>query len=172
MYAKCSVQTKAQEVFDTIPVANISSWTALLAGYAQRGQSKVVFMLFCKMMAAGIDPDVVTYLVLLNACSHAGLIEEGQIVFDSLSSTCSLTPTVEHYACMVDLFGRAGHFDKAMNVIKKVPSYLDHRPLWFALLGSCPKWGNVETARFTFKQLQLLDEHSAAAYTCMGNVYM
>ena len=172
MYAKCSVQEKAQQVFDEIPTTTVASWTALLAGYGQQGQSKMVFMLFSKMMAACIDPDLVTFLVLLNACSHAGLIDEGQMIFDVMHSICSSTPTSEHYACMVDLFSRAGQFDKAVSVIEISPSSSDHQPLWLAILGSCAKWRNTEIARLAFEQLLQLDEKCTAAYICMGNVYM
>ena len=81
-----------------------------------------------------------------------------------------LPPTVEHIACMVDIFGRAIHFEKAIYLIEKVSSS-ERFPLWLALLGACYKWVNVELARWVFEQAIQLDENCAAPYICMGNIY-
>jgi pentatricopeptide repeat protein len=114
-----------------------------------------------------IAPDEVTFLVLLTACSHAGLVKEGEKLFDAMRVFHRLDPTLKHYTCMIDLFGRAGHFDKAKAVLEKVP----HAALFLSMLNACRKWRNVNLGRWAFEQLVRLDRDCATAYVCMGNVY-
>ena len=171
-HAKSGDMAAAQQVFDELPVQNIVSWNALIAGYGQMGQMKRVLNLLGKMMEEErITPDIITFLTLLNAHSHEGLVEEGQRVFDDMDTMhWNLTPTLEHYTCMVDLFSRAGHFDKVMSVIEEVP-FCDQLPLWLTLLGACYKWVNVHLGRWAFKRSLQLDEKCDASYVCMGNIY-
>ena len=138
MYAKCGILERAQKVFDKLLIRNVVSWTSLLAGYAQLGETERALDLFNDMVSEGTVPDVVTFLVLLSSCSHAGRVEEGQMLFDDMENVYCLKPTLEHYACMVDLFSRAGHFEKAMVAIEKVPPS-DCLQLWLNLLGACRK---------------------------------
>ena len=149
---------------------DVVSWNVLISGYAQLGQIKRVFYLLCIMMAEGIMPSLVSFLLLLTACSHAGLVKEGQLVFKEMGSTYSLTPVSEHYACMVDLFSRAGHFNQAMIMIGKVPSS-ERLTLCLAFLGACHKWINVDLGRWAFEQSVNLDGKCGAAYVCMRNIY-
>ena len=142
-----------------------------MAGYAQLGQAQNVFYLFKEMVSDdNIAPDIVTFLVLLMACSHAGLVDEGQILFSGMHTFYCLSPALEHYTCMVDTFSRAGHFDKALTIIEEVPSS-DRLSLWSALLGACCRTINVELARWAFEQSLQLDEMCGAAYICMENIY-
>ena len=181
MYAKSGVIRKAQEVFDSLPNRNVVTWNSLLTGYAQLGQAQKVIILLHKMLVENIVPDLVTFLVLLNACNHGGLVEEGQIFFSDMTLIYGLCPTYEHCSCMVDLLSGAGHFDQALELIEKVPSS-DRLELWLSLLGACQKWANIELGEWTFRQiLELgkwafdqsiqLDEKCSAAYICMRNIY-
>eukprot|EP00250_Pteridium_aquilinum_P022142 c25308_g4_i3 orf=2-394(-) len=128
--------TKAQKVFDELPAHDVATWTALMAGYAQVGEAKTVFDSFIKMIGEGIEPNIVTFSVLLTACSHEGLVDEGQMYFDTMSTVYRFIPTVEHCTCMVDMFSRAGQFGKAISVIENVPPS-DRLLLWSALMGAC-----------------------------------
>ena len=121
-------------------------------------------------MDQNVIPDVVSILVVLNACSHSGLVEQGQMVFEKIATIHESMTTLEHYICMVDLLGRAGRFDKALIVVEKLP-YLDRLPLWLALLGACCKWANVEFGLWVFEQSSELDRKCPAAYLCMANIY-
>ena len=170
MYGKCGNLKKAQEVFNELPIQNATSWTALMAGHAQMGEAERVLSLLNKMMDQNVIPDVVSILVVLNACSHSGLVEQGQMVFEKIATIHESMPTLEHYICMVDLLGRAGRFDKALIVVEKLP-YLDRLPLWLALLGACCKWANVEFGLWVFEQSSELDRKCPAAYLCMANIY-
>ena len=171
MYAKCGALVKAQGVFDRIKIRNIVAWNALIAGYAQVGKDNSVIDLFNRMTEDGIKPDLVTFTVVLNACSHSGLVEQGQIYFDTMSSCYGIVPTLEHRTCMVDLFGRAGHFDRVVSMIKKMPSS-DYLPIWASLLGSCRTWGNVKLGKLAFEHAIRLDPKHAPAYVSMRNIYV
>ena len=170
MYAKCGMLGHAQQVFDELPVRDTASWNALIAGYAQFGLSKMVFCLFMEMNVQNVVPDLITFLVLLNTCSHSGLVEEGQVMFDGMHDVYQLPPTVEHYACMVDLFSRAGYFEKAVLEIEKVSAF-ERLPLWWSLLGACSKWLNVEVGKWAFEQAVEVDQKCADTYICMRNIY-
>jgi pentatricopeptide repeat protein len=149
MYAKCGVLTKAQQVFDELPIHNVVSWTSLMAGYAQLGEHDVVFKLFYKMIIKGLRPNAVTFVVLLSACNDAGLINEGQLFFELMSSSYGISPALEHFTCMVNLFSRTGHFHEAMAVIKTMP-FPCYLPAWVAVLNASREWGNVKLGKLAF----------------------
>ena len=171
MYSKFGMLEKAYRVFDDLPFYDVVSWNVLLSGYAQLCEVKKAFISFNKMKSEGLMPDAVTFAVLLTACSHAGLIQDGQMYFDIMTDVYCLNPTLEHYICMVHLFSQAGHFDKALSVIRAMPC--SHYPvLWLALLRACREWGNVKLAIFAFDQTVELDSSCAAAYVLMSNIFI
>jgi pentatricopeptide repeat protein len=170
MYAKCGMLAHAQDTFDGLPAQDVITWNSLINGYAQLGEVESVLQIFGKMRQAGVVPNMATFNIMLSACSHAGLVDEGQMCFDCMNNVYNLTPTSEHYSCMVDLFSRAGHFDKAMAMIKKVPDE-DSLELWLALLGACKKWRNVELGKHVFEHLIRRDGSNVSAYICMSNIY-
>ncbi|KAI5080335.1 hypothetical protein GOP47_0005814 [Adiantum capillus-veneris] len=149
---------------------DVASWTALIGGYAQQGLAGEALECFQWMQREGTSPSAVTFVSVLNACSHSRLVEEGQMYFNSMREKHGIMPDKEHYTCMVDLFGRARLFDKAMTVIKRMPSS-DYPPVWLALLGACCEWGNVELGRLAFEHAVHLDGCNAAAYVLMSNLY-
>ena len=169
-YAKCGVMEEAREVFEQLPVQDIVSWNALIAGYGQLGQANIALNLFVKMRTEGIIPDWVTFLVLLMGCGHAGLIKIGEKLFNDMRVIFCFTPALEHYTCMVDLFGRGGHVEKAIEIIKRMPS-ADYLPVWVTLLSACCKLGDVKLGRLAFEYAIQLDENHAGIYVCMRNIY-
>jgi pentatricopeptide repeat protein len=170
MYVKCGMPEKALEVFNNLPLWNVVSWNVLLSGYAQLGQATMVWMLFSRMLAQDVMPNLVTFLVLLITCNHAGLVEEGQRVFDDIYWVCKLSPEIVHYSCMADLLGRAGQFENSILTIERVqPS--DRLPLWVAFLGACCTALNMELGMWAFERCVQLDEKCTAAYVYMGNLY-
>ena len=156
MYARCGSLTKAQEVLNDLSLQNVVSWNALISGFAQQGQSEEALNGFERMQCEGIVPNTVTFLCVLNACSHAGLVNEAQMYFTIMSEKYGIVPNSKHQTCMVDLFCRAGLFDKAMAVIKKMPS-CDYPVVWGALIDACKKLGNANLAKFAFEQVVQLD---------------
>ena len=136
MYAKCGMITKAHKVLKELPIRNVVSWNALIAGYAEQGQCHEALNCLQWMQTEGLSPDKVTFVSILSACSHSGLLEKGEGYFEVMCTCYCITPTIEHYTCMIDLFSRAGHFCKAVAMIRQVPSS-DHLPAWTALLARC-----------------------------------
>jgi pentatricopeptide repeat protein len=159
-------------VFERLPVKTIVSWNALMAGHAQSGQTNIVLGLFRKMRKRGIAPDVVTFVAILTACSHEGLSEEGEMWFDEMRVRYRHSPVLEHYTCMIDLFGRAGQFTKLESFLRRPLTSSDHLPLVLAILSACCKWVNVKLGEWAFEQSLRLDEKCASAYLCMEKIYM
>ncbi|KAH7432831.1 hypothetical protein KP509_07G042200 [Ceratopteris richardii] len=171
MYTKCGVLSRAKDVLDELPVSCVTAWSALIGGYAEQGQCHDALTCFDQMHSKGLMPDAITFSCLLNACSHSGRLDEGQICFQIMRMKYGIEPSVEHYTCMVDLYGRAGHFDKAIAVIESMPSS-DHLFVWSALLGACQKWGEANVGRWAFEHAIQLDKDDDAAYICMANIYV
>lgn len=170
MYAKYSLLADAQIVFDELLARDVVTWTALIAGYAQIGASEKVFSNFNRMVKEGVKPNLVTFLNLLSACNHAGLVNKGLAYFETITKGYGFTPNLDHYTCMVDLLGRAGHLSKALAMIKEMPWHPDY-VLWCTVLLACQKWRNVELARYAFKNAVRLDEKCMTAYVLMYNIY-
>ncbi|XP_057873047.2 pentatricopeptide repeat-containing protein At1g11290, chloroplastic-like [Cryptomeria japonica] len=121
MYAKCGSIYKARQLFDKMPQRNVVSWNAMIAGYAQNGYCKDALKIFESMKDYGIYPNIVTFACVLCACSYAGLVDEGCKYFNHMSNPYCISPTVDHYACMVDLLARAGYLEDTLNFIIKMP---------------------------------------------------
>eukprot|EP01018_Ginkgo_biloba_P030033 Gb_09792 [translate_table: standard] len=170
MYAKCGGIEDARLVFDKMFEQKIFSWNAMIAGYARHGHGEKALQLFCQMQLAGMNPDHVTFVSVLSACSHAGLVDEGYNYFHSMSHNHGIAPRVEHYACMVDLLGRAGCLDEAEDFINKMP--LEPSALvWRSLLGACRVHCNMDKGKYAAECLLELDPHDAATYVLLSNIY-
>ena len=158
MYARCGMLAKAQEVLEELPFRNNVSWSALISGYAQHGQGHKALECFERMQTEGLSPDEITFVCVLSACSHSGLLNEAKIVFQNMTREFSITPNVEHLTCMLVSLGCAGQIDKAMLTIGVIPSYNRNGEVCLSLLGACRKWGNTRLGRLAFRyavQLEL-----------------
>ena len=170
MYAKCGSLEKAQQVLEELPFRDVVSWSALVAGYAEQGQGQEAVRCLEHMKSEGLSPNRVTFLSVLSACSHGGLLNEAQTLYTNMTGQLNIAPNTEHHMCMVMVFGLAGHFDDAMSVIRVMPS--SHYPtLWLALLGACKKWGNVKLGRLTFDQIVQLDNSCSTAYVLISDIF-
>ncbi|XP_058079626.1 pentatricopeptide repeat-containing protein At4g21065-like [Magnolia sinica] len=121
MYAKCGDIQKAHQIFISMSIKNLQSWTVMISGLADHGRGKDALTLFSCMEMSGLKPDGVSFSAILCACSHLGLVNEGRQYFDRMVSVYKIQPTMEHYGCMVDLFGRAGLVEEAYGVIRCMP---------------------------------------------------
>lgn len=128
---------------------NIVSWNAIIAGFAQQGLAKSALKLFRQMQQLSIKPDAVTFVSVLYACSHSGLVLEGCYYFDTMIHAYHMTPKRDHYACMVDMLGRAGRLEDALDFINKSPVQTD-AVVWMTLLSACKNHGNTEFGRYVF----------------------
>lgn len=170
MYAKCGSVESAREVFDVMKEKNVISWSAMIAAYGYHGKGKEALDLFRMMLSCAILPNKVTFVSLLYACSHAGLIEEGIRFFDSMWEEHAVRPDVKHYTCMVDLLGRAGRLDEAVKLIETMAVEKDER-LWSALLGACRIHGNMELAEKAANSLLELQPQNPGHYVLLSNIY-
>lgn len=170
MYAKCGSIVDACKIFDEMPARNVVSWNAIITGCAQHGHAKKALTLFDQMQHAGMEPDHVTLVGALSACSHAGLIDTGRDYFNSMSQDFGITPRMEHYACMVDILGRAGCLDEAESFISKMP-FEPSVLVWRTLLGACRVHGNMKLGKLAAKRLSELEPQDDAMYVLLSNIY-
>ncbi|XP_057863564.2 pentatricopeptide repeat-containing protein At4g21065 [Cryptomeria japonica] len=164
MYAKCGKIQKARQLFEKMYDRNVISWTTMIAGYALHGYGKDSLELFELMKHSGIDPNHVSFVCVLYACNHAGLVDEGCKYFNHI------IPNLDHYACMVDLLGRAGYLEEALNFIIKMPVKPDD-VVWMGLFAACKSSKNLWLAEFVAEFVFELDPKSASPYVLLSNIY-
>ncbi|KAK9122399.1 hypothetical protein Syun_020016 [Stephania yunnanensis] len=170
MYAKCGSIRAAQRVFDGIQCRNLVTWSALIAGYGYHGFGSKALDLFEQMKSEGFTPDETVFLSVLSACSHSGLVFEGKEYFNLMRKAYNVIPGTKHYACMIDLLGRAGLVDEALDLIKRMPVEADAN-VWGALLSSCKTVGNVKVAEYASKRLFELESDSPDYHVLLANIY-
>ncbi|KAH7443900.1 hypothetical protein KP509_02G054700 [Ceratopteris richardii] len=170
MYAKCGMLKKARDAFNRCHLHDDIAWTAMITSYAQQGRIDDVFRILYSMKINGNKLNSITFISVLTACSHVGYVEEGMLWFDAMVRKYLIPPTLEHYTCMVDLLGRAGQLEKAVDLIKRTPFH-SNIELWLTIMGACHKGENVDIARYAFHQVILLDETCTSAYICMYNIF-
>ncbi|KAK9146522.1 hypothetical protein Sjap_006425 [Stephania japonica] len=169
MYSKCGCISKAIQVFDKVPVRDVISWTSLICGLAMHGHGKECIMQFCQMQEAGAKPDDVTMVGVLNACAHAGLLEQGLQYFYSMETAYNLTPKIEHYGCIIDLLGRMGRLIEVYNLINEMPM-APNEVIWGTLLSACRVHNNVELGELVAKRMLELNHSDPWIRVVMSNM--
>ncbi|KAI5340072.1 hypothetical protein L3X38_019346 [Prunus dulcis] len=172
MYSKCGRIDYASRFFELMPVRNAYSWNSLISGYARNGQGHEALSLFSQMKLQGQLPDHVTFVGVLSACSHAGLVDEGFQHFKSMTKVHGLAPRMEHFSCMVDLLGRAGKLNMIENFINKMPM-MPNVLIWRTVLGACCRANgrNTELGRRVAEMLLELEPQNATNYVLLANMY-
>lgn len=170
MYGKCGSVEDAQRVFDAMPRKETGPWNALMAGYAHQGETGAVFNLFHRMKQQNVQPDGITFLAVLTACSHGGLVDKGHECFQSMGTEYGISPTIKHFTCMTDLLGRAGHLQKAMGSLETM-CLEPNSVFWRTVLGACQKWGDTTVARQALDAAVTMKKDDGAAYELMSNIY-
>ncbi|KAK4381174.1 Pentatricopeptide repeat-containing protein [Sesamum angolense] len=170
LYAHCGCLENAEKVFKSMEIRNLISWTALIVGYAQNGEGIKSLQFYDEMIASGIKPDFITFIGLLFACSHTGLTERGRYYFESMIQDYAITPGPDHYACMIDLLGRAGKIQEAEELLNKM-EVLPDASVWKALLAACRIHGNVDLAKKAATALFELDPQDSVPYVILSNIY-
>ncbi|CAN0903168.1 Pentatricopeptide repeat-containing protein At3g49170, chloroplastic [Linum grandiflorum] len=170
MYAKCGRTENARKAFDVLSQRNVISWTSMVTGFAKHGLATRALETFGDMLEAGVKPNDVTYIAVLSACSHAGLVSEGCQHFESMKSKHGIVPRMEHYACIVDLFGRAGRLTEAMYFIDAMP--FKPNPLVLrTFLGACQVHGNTNLGKRAADMILDQDPDDPSAYVLLSNLY-
>ncbi|XP_022891201.1 putative pentatricopeptide repeat-containing protein At1g68930 [Olea europaea var. sylvestris] len=170
LYGKCGSIEESHRLFNEMKYRDEVSWSALVSGYAQFGKARETISLFEEMLAHGLQPDGVTFIGVLSACSRAGLVEQGSQYFASMTEQYGIMPILGHYTCMIDLYSRAGQLEEARTFILKMPCHPDAIG-WATLLSSCRNRGNLEIGRWAAECLLELDPHNPAGYVLLASMY-
>ncbi|CAN0920789.1 Pentatricopeptide repeat-containing protein At5g15340, mitochondrial [Linum grandiflorum] len=169
MYAKCGRIKMAIRVFDNLPRRNVVTWNAMLGGLAMHGKGNLVLHMFTKMFKEA-SPDDLTFIAVLSACSHAGLVDQGRKYFFNLQSEYGIIPKIDHYACMVDLLGRSGQLEEAEILIGNMPMPPNEVVLG-SLLGSCKIHGKLKLGEKILQDLAEMDPHNTEYHILLSNIY-
>ncbi|ESW31026.1 hypothetical protein PHAVU_002G202800 [Phaseolus vulgaris] len=171
MYSRCGAIVDASAVFDEIKLyKDVITWNAMIGGYASHGLAAEALELFNLMKRLKIHPTYITFIAVLNACAHAGLVEEGRRQFKSMVTDYGIEPRVEHFASLVDILGRQGQLKEAIHLINTMPLKPD-KAVWGALLGACRIHNNVQLAIVAADALIRLEPESSAPYVLLYNMY-
>ncbi|XVE70388.1 hypothetical protein DITRI_Ditri10aG0068600 [Diplodiscus trichospermus] len=173
MYAKCGCIEKALEIFYGLSERDTASWTSIICGLAVNGETSKALEIFMEMKQTKEKPDDVTFIGVLSACNHGGLVEEGRRVFDSMSKVYQIEPKLEHYACLVDLLCRAGLLAEVEKLIDDIPSKDNETivPLYGSLLSACRTYGNVEMGERMAQRLVEIETSDSSIHTLLANIY-
>ncbi|CAN6477349.1 unnamed protein product [Victoria cruziana] len=171
MYGKCGSIAESEEVFRRMERKNIYTWNAMISGLAMNGHGEAAVELFSRMLEENVEPDGVTFLGLLCACCHQGLVHEGKEFMIRMKTEFALRPNIEHYGCMVDLLGRAGALDEAMELINSMPIKPD-AAIWRALLAACRVHGNMELSELAIGNLLELEPNKGENYILLANLHV
>ncbi|OAY51983.1 pentatricopeptide repeat-containing protein At2g33680-like [Manihot esculenta] len=170
MYAKCGSLDEGNIVFKRMPERDTVSCNAMISGLSQNGYGKEALDLFEEMLLEGTKPDDVTFVNVLSACSHMGLVEEGWAYFKMMFHGFGIVPRVEHYACMVDVLSRAGKLKEAKEFIESAT--IDHGMcLWRILLSACRNYRNYELGAYAGEKLMALGSQESSAYVLLSSIY-
>ncbi|KAL2514858.1 Pentatricopeptide repeat-containing protein [Forsythia ovata] len=170
MYSKCGELEESVKIFYQIPQKNQVSWNSMIAAFARHGDGFKSLKLYEEMKSEGVEPTDVTFLSLLHACSHVGLVQKGMKFFELMVKDYGMRPRMEHYACLTDMIGRAGLINEAKNFIAGLSVKPDVL-VWQALLGAASIRGDIETAKYAADQLARDAPDSPVPYISMANIY-
>ena len=170
MYVKCGMLVLARLLFDMTPSKDLISWTVMIAGYGMHGFGSEAIATFNAMRNEGVEPDEVTFISILYACSHSGLLSEGWRFFHIMRNECNFEPTLEHYACMVDLLARVGKLSKAYKFIETMPIKPD-ATIWGSLLCGCRIHHDVKLAEKVSERVFELEPENTGYYVLLANIY-
>ncbi|XP_058212174.1 pentatricopeptide repeat-containing protein At4g14820 [Rhododendron vialii] len=170
MYAKCGSLEGAIEVFDGMSRKNVVTWTGMITALAIHGEAVNALKLFYQLENENIKPNEVTFVSVLYACSHSGLVDEGRKIFASMVEEYNITPKLAHYGCMVDLLGRANLLTEAFEIVEQMPLE-PNVVIWGSLMAACQFHDEFELGEFAAKQLLQLDPDHDGAHVFLSNIF-
>lgn len=170
MYAKCGKIRDARLVFDTMIKRDVVSWNTMVSAYSMHGLGSEALKIFERMQKTDTKPNQLTFVGVLSACSNTGSLVQGQTYFASMFQKYGIEPCVEHYTCMISLFGKLGHLDKAMKLIEEIP-FEPSVMVWRALLGACAIHNDTEIGKIAAEHVLEMDSQDEAAYVLLSNIY-
>lgn len=171
MYNKCGCAEKATKAFVEMSRRTMISWTSMITGYSQHGRSREAILLFEDMRLAGVRPNQVTFVGVLSACSHAGMVDEAEYYFNMMKNEYGIKPVMDHYACMVDMFVRLGRLEDAFIFVKKM-DFEPNEIIWSILIAGCRSHGNMELGFYAAERLLELRPKGIETYVLLLNMYI
>lgn len=169
MYSKCGAMKKAIDIFEEMSSRDLVSWNAMIQGLAMHGHGGKALEIFSRMKEERIQPDGVTFIGLLCACTHMGYIDKGLFYFNTMEKEFGIIPQIEHYGCLIDLLGRGGRLNEAMQVICTMPME-PNVVIWGTLLGACRMHNASELAEEVLGCLIKLEPTNAGNLSMLSNV--
>ncbi|KAG8384656.1 hypothetical protein BUALT_Bualt04G0140700 [Buddleja alternifolia] len=170
MYGKCGSLNRSWSIFNAIERKDLYSWNAMIHGLAMHGHGQKALQLFDRMKREGFVPDKVTFVGVLSACNHSGMVEEGISYFYSMESDYRISPEIEHYGCMIDLLGRGGRLSEAFRLLHTMP-FEPNVVILSSLLGACRMHNAVQLAEEVNDQLIKLEPTDAGKFSMLSNIY-
>ncbi|XP_062232882.1 pentatricopeptide repeat-containing protein At2g03380, mitochondrial [Phragmites australis] len=170
LYNKCADLPSARRVFDEMSDRNSVTWCAMIGGYGMQGDSAGSIDLFSEMLKDCIHPNDVVFTSILSTCSHTGMVTAGKKYFDSMAQHFNITPSMKHYACMVDVLARAGNLEEALEFIEKMPMQADSS-VWGAFLHGCRLHSRLEFGEEAIKRMMVLHPERPDYYVMISNLY-
>ncbi|GAB4843348.1 Pentatricopeptide repeat-containing protein At3g22690 [Ancistrocladus abbreviatus] len=170
MYARCGDPQSAMQVFGKMKDKDVTAWTSAIGAMAMEGNGESALELFDQMVLQGVKPDGVTFVMVLTACSHSGLVEQGMHLFFSMKEVYGISPEIVHYGCAVDLLGRAGMLGEAQDLIKSMPLE-PNDVVWGALLAACRTYKNVDLAAYAAERITELSPEKSGPHVLLSNIY-
>nr|XP_043618982.1 pentatricopeptide repeat-containing protein At5g43790 [Erigeron canadensis] len=170
LYVNCGFLGFARQVFDELPEKDVFCYNAMIRGFATHGYGLEGIDLFKSMISEGLSPDDVTMVLIISACSHVGLVDEGREFFYTMREKYGVEPKLEHYGCLVDLLGRAGRLNEAMEILHTMPMK-PNAIIWRSLLGASRNHGNLQIAEVALDNLVNLEPETSGNYVLLSNIY-
>ncbi|KAM0911580.1 hypothetical protein ACQ4PT_013358 [Festuca glaucescens] len=167
---KCGNVGSAFRVFESATEKDVVTWSSMIAGYGIHGLGQQAVALYQSMVDSSVRPNSQTFVSVLSACSHSGLVQEGKSIFKSMTQVYGVTPNTEHRSAMVDLLGRAGEFQEAMELLREMGGIADAHT-WCALLAACRAHRDTEMGEVVAAKLLKLDPDHAGYYNLLTNIY-
>ncbi|CAN6202271.1 unnamed protein product [Urochloa humidicola] len=170
LYSKCADLPSARRVFDEMNNRNSVTWCAMIGGYGMQGDSAGSIDLFNEMLKDGVHPNDVAFTSILSTCSHTGMVTAGKKYFHSMAQHFNITPSMKHYACMVDVLARAGNLEQALEFIDKMPMQADVS-VWGAFLHGCRLHSRLQFGEEAIKRMMVLHPERPDLYVLISNLY-
>ncbi|KAL2929059.1 hypothetical protein RDABS01_034470 [Bienertia sinuspersici] len=170
MYGKCGRMDFAYEVFSKMDHRNVSSWTSMIVGYATHGHANEAMEVFHAMVEDGVRPNHVTFVGVLSACVHGGMVDEGKHCFRMMKNMYGIEPNVQHYGCIADLLGRAGLLEEAKNMVQAMPMK-PNVVIWGCLLAASERHNDVKMGEWVAKHFLELEPWNDGVYVVLSNIY-
>ncbi|XP_004144616.1 pentatricopeptide repeat-containing protein At5g48910 [Cucumis sativus] len=170
MYSKCGSVKSALRVFRSIPKKKLGHWTSVIVGLGMHGLVEQTLELFDEMCRTGLKPHAITFIGVLNACSHAGFAEDAHRYFKMMTYDYGIKPSIEHYGCLIDVLCRAGHLEEAKDTIERMPIKAN-KVIWTSLLSGSRKHGNIRMGEYAAQHLIDLAPDTTGCYVILSNMY-